>query len=240
MNKIILFAFALSVTFQALPQKSNPTLFDQINDFLISNVHYGKIDYASLKADPTKLNIIITTIENEDLTAKLEAYKKAFYLNAYNLIVIKQAVDNYPIKSPFDVKGFFKLNKFKVAGELLTLDQLEFNKLMEPYKDSRIHFALGCAAMSCPSLYDNAFRPDMVEQQLEFRTQLIIDRPNYVSVDDKNKTVTLNKIFDWYDEQFSYNAGSLINFINKYRHYKVPLDYNIEFQEYDWSLNDKK
>jgi hypothetical protein len=154
--------------------------------------------------------------------------------------VIKQVVDNYPITSPFDVDGFFMKSKFKIAGEMLTLDQLEFQRLMNPYKDSRMHFALGCAAMSCPSLYDNAFRPELIEQQLDFRAKLIIDRPNYVSVNEKTKTVTLNKIFDWYGEQFSYNADSLINFINKYRHYKVPQDCKIVFQEYDWTLNEVK
>lgn len=239
MKKIIAIAIALLCTFHALPQRSNPTLFDRINDFLIANVQYGQINYASLKSDPNELNAIITYIENADLNGKSEAHKKAFYLNAYNLTVIKQVVDNYPIKSPFDVKGFFKVTQFKIAGEMMTLDKLEFDKLMAPYNDSRIHFALGCAAMSCPSLYDNAFRPDLVEQQLEFRSQLIIDRPNYVSVNDKTKTVTLNKIFDWYGDQFSYNAGSLIKFINKYRHYEVPQDYKIQFQEYDWSLNDQ-
>lgn len=240
MNRIIVYLVILVQAFQVSAQINSPTLFDQINDFLIAQVHHGKIDYASLKADPSKLNVLVKSIATHDLTGKREDYKKAFYLNAYNIIVINQVVDNYPIQSPFDVEGFFMKTKFKVAGELLTLDQLEFQRLMNPYRDSRIHFALGCAAMSCPFLYDNAFKPDLVEDQLEFRSQLIIDRPNYVSVDDKNKTVTLNKIFEWYGDQFSFNAGSIIGFINKYRYYKVPADYKIEFQEYDWSLNDKK
>ena len=49
----------------------------------------------------------------------------------------------------------------------------------------------------------------------------------------------LNKIFDWYTDQFVDNAGSLINYVNKYRFYKVPKHYKVEFQEYDWSLNDR-
>jgi hypothetical protein len=221
-------------------QDKNSTLFDQINSFLVSNVEAGKLPYATLKANSAELNGLIAAIGTHDLTNKNDNYKKAFYINAYNLAVIKQVVDNYPITSPFDVDGFFMKSKFKIAGEMLTLDQLEFQRLMNPYKDSRMHFALGCAAMSCPSLYDNAFRPELIEQQLDFRAQLIIDRPNYVSVNEKTKTVTLNKIFDWYGEQFSYNAGSLINFINKYRHYKVPQDCKIVFQEYDWALNEVK
>lgn len=230
--------FVLSIAVNA--QNKSGDLFDMINSFLISEVDEGKVNYQALKENPETLNRIIELIENASLVDKDKNYKKAFYLNAYNLWVIKQVVDNYPISSPFDVDGFFKKNKFKVAGDLLTLDELEFEKIMNPYKDSRVHFALGCAAISCPFLYDNAFRPEHVEEQLEFRAQLIIDRPNYVTVDKKKKTVTLNKIFEWYGDQFSFNAGSLINFINKYRFYKVPTDYKIQFYEYDWSLNERK
>ncbi len=157
MNKIAFGILIIFLSLRGFGQTKSADLFDKINDFLITHVDAGKINYAAVKADPTKLNEIIAQIAVHDLSKKDESYKKAFYLNAYNLTVIKQVVDNYPIKSPFDVEGFFKQNKFKIAGESLTLDQLEFQRLMDPYKDSRIHFGLGCATMSCPSLYDNAF-----------------------------------------------------------------------------------
>lgn len=211
--------------------------FDQVNAFLIREVSEGKINYARLKQNPNDLDLLIRQIAKYDLTGKSDNHKLAFYVNAYNLLVIKQVVDHYPIKSPFDVPGFFKETKFQVAGEFITLDQLEFDKLVGPYRDPRIHFALGCAAKSCPFLYDNAFTPEHIQEQLEFRAQLIIDRPNYVSVNQRTKTATLNKIFDWYRDQFSYNAGSLINYINRYRFYKVPADYSVVFEEYDWTLN---
>jgi hypothetical protein len=228
------------LSFLLVAQKNQTDIFDLMNDFLIKEVNAGKVNYQGLKENPEQLNILMASIELADLTDKDKNYKMAFYLNAYNLTVIKQVVSNYPISSPLDIDGFFKKNKFKIAGDLLTLDELEFEKIMNPYRDSRVHFALGCAALSCPFLYDNAFRPEHVEEQLEFRAQLIIDRPDYVTVDKKKKIVTLNKIFEWYGDQFSYNAGSLINFINKYRFYKVPNDYQIQFYEYNWTLNERK
>lgn len=214
------------------------TIFDEINSFLIENVDAGKVEYKKLKKYPSNLNKIIQLIETTDLSNQSSDYKLAFYINAYNLIVIKQVLDNYPISSPMDVKGFFKEKKFTVAGEKMTLDQLEFEKLFGPYKDPRIHFALGCAALSCPFLYDNAYTPDHIQEQLKFRSQLIIDTSRYVKIDNKAKTVTLNKIFDWYKDQFTFSAGSLIKFINKYRYYKVAEDYKIVFEEYNWKLND--
>lgn len=212
-------------------------LFDDINTFLINNVNKGRINYNALKFNDLNLSSLVSQLAAMDLTGKSDNFKLAFYINAYNLLVIKQVLDHYPIESPMDIPGFFKENKFTLAGELLTLDEIEFKKIFEPFKDPRVHFALGCAAKSCPFLYDNAFTPEHVQEQLEFRAQLIIDRPNYVNVDKKHRVVTMNKIFDWYSDQFIDNAGSLINFINKYRFYKVPKDYTIRFEEYDWALN---
>lgn len=213
--------------------------FDAVNTFLIKNVESGRINYNALKFNDQNLSGIIGMIAEMDLTEKDDDFKLAFYLNAYNLLVIHQVLQHYPIESPMDVPGFFRENRFIVAGESLTLDELEFDKIFGPYQDPRIHFALGCAAKSCPFLYDNAFRPEHIQEQLQFRSELIIDRPNYVEVNEDAQTVTLNKIFDWYKEQFVADAGSLLNFVNRYRFYEVPADYQIAFMEYDWALNKK-
>lgn len=232
----------MSLTF-AIPTFSQvadtTTIFDEFNQFLLDEIVFGLVDYGKLSDNPQKLNNLVNQIASYDLINKSQDHKTAFYINAYNIMVIKQITDNYPVKSPMDIAGFFKVKTFNVAGELLTLDAIEFTKLIGPTIDPRIHFALGCGARSCPFLNDNAFFPDKLQEQLDFRAGLIIDRPNYVHVDQKNEKVILNKIFDWYGDQFISNAGSLINYVNKYRFYKVPENYKVEFQEYDWSLNDR-
>lgn len=232
----LLFCILLTSPVAAQPPES-PTLFEEINAFLINNVNDGRINYNALALNDQNLSSLLSKIGATDLSGKSDNFKLAFYINAYNLLVIGQVLDHYPINSPMDVPGFFKENKFLVAGEQLTLDEIEFKRIVGPYKDPRIHFALGCAARSCPFLYDNAFTPEHIQEQLEFRAQLIIDRPNYVSVDKKAKVVTMNKIFDWYADQFVEDAGSLIAFINKYRFYKVPQNYRVKFEEYNWALN---
>jgi hypothetical protein len=233
--KFLTLQFALIL----LPFISNSqSYFDQVNSFLTKEVVFGLINYGDLKENPEQLDDLIRQIASHDLRDSSQDYKTAFYINAYNLLVIKQISDNYPIKKPLDVLGFFKVNKFMVAEEQLTLDEIEFNKLIEPTKDARIHFALGCGARSCPFLYNTAYTPKYIQEQLDLRARLIIEKPSYVLVNEKTKTVTLNKIFDWYGDQFAFSAGSLIKFVNKYRFYSVPEDYQVKFQEYDWSLND--
>lgn len=224
-----------------LPSLSfSQTFFENVNQFLIKNVHDGKIDYQLLKEAPTELDNLILGISEFYLNRQDQDFKTAFYINAYNLLVIKQVTDNYPIQSPMDIEGFFKVNEFSVAGEMITLDEIEFRKLIEPTQDPRIHFALGCAAKSCPFLYDQAYTPQHIQQQLHFRAQLIIDRPNYVQVNQGTREVVLNKIFDWYQDQFVFTEESILGYINKYRFYSVPEEYEVKFQEYDWSLNSSR
>lgn len=235
--KAFIIVFCLFYAYTSSCQQAEDSFFEGVNIFLINNVENGRINYNALKFNDQNLSGLTEQVASMDLTDKSDDFKLAFYINAYNLLVIYQVLDKYPINSPMEVRGFFKERKFKVAGEDLTLDEIEFDRIFEPYQDPRIHFALGCAAKSCPFLYDNAFTPQHIQEQLEFRAQLIIDLPSYVDVDEKRKTVTFNKIFNWYEDQFVDNAGSLIDFVNKYRFYKVPKDYKIQFQEYDWSLN---
>lgn len=213
--------------------------FQEANSFLNKEVVFGTLDYQSLKDSPAELNNLIELISTTDLSDSTELSKKAFYINAYNLLVIKQITEYYPIKSPLEVEGFFKENTFNVAGVSLTLDQIEFEKLFDPYQDVRIHFALGCGARSCPFLNDVAFIPEKLDEQLDFRTQLILARPSYVYVEEEKQKVTLNKIFSWYKDQFLKKNTSLIEFLNKYYKSAIPTNYEVTFMEYDWSLNNR-
>ncbi|MEO9872134.1 DUF547 domain-containing protein [Ekhidna sp.] len=240
MKKIMLTIVLFTVFSVTFSQTGDATLvFDDFNSFLQKEVVFGLVDYGGLKENPGRLNSLVGLIATYNPKDSSDDHRTAFYINAYNILVIKQVADNYPINSPMDVKGFFKENTFLIAGETLTLDQIEFKKLMEPTKDPRIHFALGCGARSCPFLYDNAFYPDKIEEQLEFRARQIIERPNYVYADLENDKVILNKIFDWYGDQFNLKTGSLIKYVNKYKGYKIPESFAVEFQEYDWTLNDR-
>lgn len=233
-NKVFLL---LSTAFLCSKVATSQIFFEQANDFLNREVVFGLVDYESIKAKPEPLDSLIAAIDTMSLTNRSKDFVTSFYINAYNLLVIKAIAKNYPIAEPFEVPGFFDDITHKIAGEQLTLDNIEFKKLFEPTQDPRIHFALGCGARSCPFLYDGAFVPDQLQGQLEERAHIILEKPNYVYVDDKRKSVTLSKIFKWYSEQFTTNAGSLLGYVNKYRKNPIPENYLIRFHEYDWSVN---
>lgn len=241
--KLFLLLLITTTIFISAQQKESSEgkegFFDEADSFLNEYVHKGLIDYESIAEDRTQLNKLVKKMADFDLSElKSKEEKIAFWINAYNLMVIKAVVDNYPISSPLKVKGFFKTTKHPVAGFLLTLDEIEHKMLFGIERDPRFHFVLVCAAVSCPELIAKAYLPDTLEEQLEARTNYVINSEKFVRVSVKNKAVYLFKIFDWYRKDFEGKTFSMIDYLNRYRVDKIPNEYKIEFMEYDWTLND--
>jgi Protein of unknown function, DUF547 len=216
---------------------SSKNFTERADAFFKKYVKSGSVAYKSINADKSEIASLYKEIGQMNLNGFSENEKKAFYVNAYNLIVIYWVTEYYPLKSPLDKSGFFDKVKHKVAGEELSLNALEIKKLLLPYKDGRFHFVLACAAKSCPPLASFAIQPDKLEQQLDERTTLALNNNEWLRVENTDKKVALSKIFDWYKGDFT-QKGSAIDWINQYRKVKIPTDFKIEYYEYNWALNE--
>jgi hypothetical protein len=214
--------------------------FGKADAFLKANIAGGRVDYAGIKASPAELNELVGMIAKFDLAGAPKSTGKAFLLNAYNILVIKNVVDNYPIAKPLDVAGFFDAKKFNVAGESITLSDIENKKIRPVYKDARVHFALVCAALSCPPIAAYAFTPEKVETQLETLTKAAMNSSAFIKVSDDKKTVELSMILDWYKEDFLAVSKTQLDYVNKYRTTPIPSTYKQSFYTYNWTLNGKK
>ncbi|MEL6987363.1 MAG: DUF547 domain-containing protein, partial [Bacteroidota bacterium] len=216
-------------------EKINTQFFDDVNTFLKVEVKDGLVNYGALKGD-AQLQSLITKVENADLAGTTDATKKAFYINAYNLIVIKAAADLYPLQSVQAVGGFFDGKKHTVAGEKMTLNDLEKKKLLAPYGDARLHFVLVCGALGCPPITNFAYSPTLLDAQLDQQTKLAINNPEFLKVEGSN--VKLSQIFNWYASDFGGNKNAVLNYINQYRSSALPSNAKVGYYNYDWSLND--
>ena len=110
---IIFFLFSSLVVSQAQSSIDNK-FFNDVDAFMKAHVKNGQVDYANLTNDKT-LNSLVSTVETANLSGLDSKTKQAFYINAYNLLVIKGAIDNYPLNSVLKVNGFFDGKKRKVA-----------------------------------------------------------------------------------------------------------------------------
>ncbi len=209
----------------------------EVNAFLKVHVVNGRVDYEVVKKNFKEIASIYQKIGAMNLSKYSDTEKKVFYINAYNMIVIYQVSKFYPLKSALDQSGFFDKVKHNVAGERITLNVLEIIKLMKKFGDARVHFALACAAKSCPKLANFAFTPEKLESQLNSRTRLSVNNNSFIQVNNKNKEVKLSMIFKWYAHDFRKSGKKVLDFINKYRKTKITPTFALHYYNYDWALN---
>lgn len=221
------------------PGDNTGSFFEKADAFFSEYVVEGKVDYQEIKKNGRKLDELVREIAELDLSNKrvTPEFLKAFYINAYNILVIKQVVGRYPIESPMDIEGFFNGITHEVMGDEMTLDELEKEILYEQFPDAKLHFVLVCAAKGCPPLASYSYQPDKLEKQLMERTGKVMNLDWFIRV--KENRVEISPIFSWYREDFVNSAKSVREFINLYRNKKIEENKEISFYEYDWSLNEK-
>ena len=210
--------------------------YKKADDFFGKHVSNGLVDYKGICANPTELNNLVDMIASAEVSSATNNYQ-SFYINAYNILVIKGITKNYPVKKPTDVKGFFDSTKYKVAGEQLTLNDIENKKLRAKYpNEPKFHFVLVCAGLGCPPIIDDAYTPDNVQSLLEKQTKRAINDPKFIKINRDNKEVKISQIFEWYKEDFL-KHGSYVDFLNKFLKDPISEDYKVSFYNYDWNLN---
>lgn len=183
----------------------------------------------------------LSDIANANLNDFSKEEKLAFYINSYNACIIKNILTHSPIESPMDVEGFFKKYKFKVAGEELSLDEIEYQRALkiEPVLS---HFGLVCAAKSCPKLLPFAYNAENVYVQLEQNMKLYLRDTSKNYLDKEKKILNLSQIFNWFRESFEKKYGSLKNLAVKYMtdsdaDFLRNNEVKISFLKYNWELN---
>ena len=236
MKRIVLL-FMLALFFHFSMASDLGKFFKDSEDFLFKYVSGGQINYGLVKRNIKEIQALYDQIGAANLSGKSDEVKQAFYINAYNLGVIYQVIKNYPIQSVMDKEGFFDKEKIRVAGEELTLNDLEKKKLLATYKDPRFHFVLVCAAKSCPPLFNHAYMPGKLNTMLNERTRAALNDPGFIRVSKERKTVRVSRIFEWYKNDFTAGGKSVVKYINQYRHQPIPEEFATSYYKYDWTLN---
>ncbi len=201
----------------------------------------GQVAYAKWKKsdeDKGALDAYVAQIGAAKVAGSDDA-KLAFYVNAYNALVLKSVLDRYPIESVMKVDGFFKKTKHEVAGKKVTLDELENEIIRKEFAEPRIHFVLVCAAKSCPPLQRRAATEKNLQGLLESSTKSFVPRATKV----KDGKITTSKLFEWFAVDFEKKEGSVAKYLARYApKYKDALlaeDAKIGFGHYSWKLNEQ-
>ena len=236
MKNIIVVALILLGGFSAKAQNID-TFFKQADAFLKANVVNGKVAYDAINKNKSALDEVLKTAEGVTVSKSDAKNYQAFWINAYNLSVIKGLIDNYPTKSPLDDKDFFDKTKHSLAGKSIVLNDIEHKLLRAQFKDPRFHFVLVCGAVGCPPLIGKAYLPSTLEAQLQKQARLAFNGEYFIKVNAKKKRVEGSKILEWYKEDFTMNGTTEIEYINTFRTEKIPTDYKLSYFDYNWKIN---
>jgi len=158
----------------------------------------------------------------------------SYWINAYNAFTVKLIVDNYPLKSITKLENGKPWDKkwIKLGGKTYSLNNIENDILRPTYKDARIHFAVNCAAKSCPPLLNKAWTSRNLESNFERQAKAFINNNTYNKIGGNE--IEISKIFEWYAVDF----GNIVKYVNKYASTKADAKAKVKYMEYNWDLNE--
>jgi hypothetical protein len=190
----------------------------------------------------------------------------AFWLNAYNAIVLQTVIDAYPIPSRSkefpggsirQIPGAFERMPHRLAGRALTLDQIE-QTILPAFNDPRLYLALGRGAVGSGRLRSEAFNGGDLDRQLDEVARECTTRAQCVFIDRTDNRIRISSIFSWRGDDFVkayaaradalYASRSPIEravlamiapgLITIEREFLVRNEFTVEYTPFDWSLND--
>ncbi|HEV7348820.1 DUF547 domain-containing protein [Telluribacter sp.] len=207
----------------------------------------GMVDYKGFKADRAELKKYLKQLSNNAPNPKTWSKDEqlAYWINAYNAYTIDLVLEHYPIKSIKDIGSSIKIPfvntpwdiKFiEIGGKKMDLNNIEHGIIRKQFDDPRYHFALVCAALSCPPLRDEAYTPKELDKQLDDQGKSFLNNPR-TNVVTKDKA-SVSKIFDWYGGDFK-KQMSIEKWINKYASTDLKEGGSVSYMEYKWPLNEQ-
>lgn len=220
-----------------------------LDDYLESETDDGvaRVDYEGLQEEAFEdLQDYIAQLSSTDPRGTARNDQMAYWINLYNAVTVALIVDHYPVSSITDLGetqlafGPWDDKLVSVAGESLSLNDIEHGILRPVFGDPRIHFGVNCASIGCPNLMAEAFTGDNLDELLELAAATFMEHPRAVSWDGDQ--LLMSSLFDWYGSDFGKSTEAQLATLASYcpepvgarlKAHRGSTDYH-----YDWQLND--
>lgn len=231
----------------------------------------GLVNYQALQANRAELDAFAASVGTLDAAVYEswpEAEKIAFLINAYNALTLEAILANYPIKPSLagtlapknsirQIPGVWDKLEFQLLGKPATLDVIEHQMLRKQFNEPRIHLALVCASIGCPTLRNEPYEAARLNEQLDDQTRKLLADPLKFKLDRQARVVRISPLFKWYGGDFvnryaaQQPAGhsdaerAVLNYFGSLlapaeREWLSKESYEIQYLDYDWSLNELK
>lgn len=171
----------------------------------------ARFDYAHVDSVHRRLlNVYIDQLSDLDPRQFTRAEQFAYWVNLYNALVTQLMIKHYPVDSITDLGAWYQFGPWdkkviEVAGQKLSLNDIQHRILRPFWPDPRVFYVLNCASLGCPNLPSFTLSAKNTEQQLSDGARAYINSPRGVAFEDG--TLVLSRIYDWYAKDFGGEAG---------------------------------
>jgi hypothetical protein len=237
-----------------------------LDAILDTYVRDGFVYYRALKTERSRLDAYIAQLASVKTDPMSREAQIAFWLNAYNALVLKTVVERYPIQghagqypqhSIRQIPGAFERTQHQVAGRTMTLDQIEQN-VLSSFHDPRLYFAIARGSVGGGRLRSEAFVPEQIETQLSDVERECASRPECVQVDRDQNRLNASAIFSWREQDFvtAYAGAATEPFqersgieravlafvwprlLTTEKDFLTKNEWQMAYKPYNWTLND--
>ncbi|MBA2353743.1 MAG: DUF547 domain-containing protein [Luteitalea sp.] len=176
-------------------------------------VREGLVYYRALRSERGRLDRYISGLDLPP--AALEGWSRdqraAYWLNAYNALVLRTVINAYPITGrageyPSDsiqhVAGAFTAKRHRVAGRNVSLEQIE-KEMLPTFDDPRMYFALGRGSVGGGRLRSEVFTADRLDSQLTTVAAECVTRNECFRYDPAADRIEVSPIFGWRTDAFT-------------------------------------
>ncbi len=219
--------------------------------YLVTDTDSGinLVSYASVTAaDRNRLDRYLASLQSVAIGEFSRPVQKAYWINLYNALTVQIILQHYPLASIREIKsGWFSAGPWDlklaiVAGEDLSLNDIEHRILRPIWQDNRIHYVLNCASLGCPDLQPELFTAKNSERLLNASARSYVNHPRGVRFDKQD--MVLSAIYDWYQVDFGNSVAGVIAHLERYAEPELKKslhDFSGDVSyDYDWNLNERK
>lgn len=213
-------------------------------DKLLHQVVKGDaVDYATLKKLPELDKAVdeLAVVAPDKLNSDKE--KLCYWLNAYNLLMLKSLSDKYPIASPRKLGNSISFRKFTVGGDTYSVRDIIDYKLSPFFKRNPLLTFLVCGgAKGEPPLLDHALEPVSVIVDAQTGLDNFVNNPANTRYDEVAGVFYVSPYFQRYDDYFVAYFESPHMLAASHMKKSVPaaqVSLLKKFtRDFDWRLND--
>ncbi len=207
----------------------------------------ARLDYAAVTpADRALLETWLGGLAGAPVGRLNRAEQFAYWVNLYNGLTVRTVLGRYPVRSIRDLnfsgglllRGPWDTHLVTIAGQAVTLNDIE-HRILRPFmRDPRVHYVLNCASIGCPDMPAEALDSATLEPVMDAAAARFIAHERGVAAGPEG--LRLSSIYNWFPEDFAIDGGVMPHLLRHAAPAKaaaIRAAPAIRGYGYDWGLN---